>query len=87
MASKLQGFPLRMGNLPDFRLLVARNSNINCSEAEESRGQSSSSSTGSSQTLQNLAIRDLELLIQPGEKVAICGRSGRYIILSLVFLD
>lgn len=31
----------------------------------------------------SLALKDLTLSIEPGEKVAICGRSGRYIHLFL----
>jgi hypothetical protein len=29
---------------------------------------------------QNLAIENMNLEIQPGERVAICGRTGRYIV-------
>lgn len=32
--------------------------------------------------LQALALKDLTLSLKPGEKFAICGRSGRYINLS-----
>lgn len=37
----------------------------------------------SGEASKTLALKDLTLSIQPGEKVAICGRSGRYIHLFL----
>ncbi len=48
-----------------------------CSNLIYSNGDKSNQGTADSESLQNLSLKDLELTIQPGERVAICGRTGR----------
>jgi ABC-type multidrug transport system fused ATPase/permease subunit len=53
---------------------------ISYSEQKEFSRDSTNSSNESEEQPRNLALKDLDFVINPGEKVAICGRSGRYVL-------
>jgi ABC-type transport system involved in cytochrome bd biosynthesis fused ATPase/permease subunit len=73
------GFQLRMGEYHACYLLLELNTNLTYSDTEKREVES----TYSIESLRNVALKNLSLSIRPGEKVAICGRSGRYITLHL----
>jgi len=57
---------------------VASFINLGFSELTEPAREPTRKEYDSIETSQCLALKELTLSIQPGEKVAICGRSGRY---------
>jgi ABC-type multidrug transport system fused ATPase/permease subunit len=66
-----------MGMLVGCFLLSELKPNIMYSEIEESDGESSINNTGNNEKMKNLVLKNLNISIQPGGNVAICGRSGR----------
>ena len=50
---------------------------------DEPAVESASTDNTSTSSSRNLAVRDLTLSIAPGERVAICGRSGRYVAVDM----
>jgi ABC-type transport system involved in cytochrome bd biosynthesis fused ATPase/permease subunit len=68
-----------MGEHYGCHLLSEMDTNLRYSDTAECEAES----TYSNEIPRNLALKNLNLSIQSGEKVAICGRSGRYITLHL----